>query len=333
MPYLSNGKVRHIFDSKPVDPAYIQTFPEKLTARVFLSQKYTSISIGGSKKYGTFRYRPNTTLDLGVGATWKFLTLNLSYGIPGLNNGTSEKGKTRYLDLQTHAYLKRFMVDFYGQFYKGYYISNNGKFPNFPEFYKKPDLSVNLLGLSANYIFNSSRFSYRSTLIQNEWQKKSAGTFLVGLEFYYGILNSDNTILPNELLLDFPQRNTQKLRFVNFGPSFGYAYTYVYKEKWFATGSVSFAIASDYTKEFYPSSNQNNFSISSNFSYRGGIGYNSKYWTASLSIVNNNVQAKGASSETAYVIKTGNIRLTYAKRLDLTRKQRKALEIIEKKIP
>lgn len=333
MPYLSYGKVRHIFTRKSIDPAYIQTFPEKLTARAFLSKKYTSISIGGSKKFGTFSYKPNTTLDLGVGATWKFLTLNLSYGIPGLNNGTSEKGKTHYLDLQTHAYLKRFTIDFYGQFYKGYYISNNGKFPNFPGYYKKPDLSVSLLGFSTNYIFNSSRFSYRSTLIQNEWQKKSAGTFLVGLEFYYGILNSDKTILPQELLLDFPQSNTQKLRFVNFGPSFGYAYTFVYKSNWFATGSVSFGITSDYSKEFYPTSTENNFSISSNFSYRSGIGYNSKKWTASLSIVNNNVQAKGASSETPYVIKTGNIRLTYARRLNLSRKQRKALQIIEKKMP
>src|SRR5690606_30193716 len=154
-----------------------------------------------------------------------------------------------------------------------------GKFPDFPDYYKKPDLRVRLFGVSTNYIFNNSRFSYRASLIQNEWQKQTAGTFLVGLEFYYGILNSDKTILPNELLIDYPQRNVQKLRFVNFGPSFGYAYTFVYKTNWFATGSVSFAITSDYSKEFYPETIKDNFSISSNFSYRGGIGYNSENWT------------------------------------------------------
>jgi len=317
-PFLCIGKISALFSNeRESDSTFIQSYDSELILRTYLSQKYTSISIGGSDSLMSFKYRPNTTLNFGVGATWKSFTLNLAYGFPGLNEGSSKKGKTKYLDLQSHIYSKRWVADIFGQFYKGYYIDAKENFPTFPEYYQKPDLKVRLVGFSWNYIFNHNRFSYRATLIQNEWQKKSAGTLLLGFDFYYGVLNSDKTILPLEIINYFPQENTKRLRFVNFGPGIGYAYTFVYRENWFATASLTASLTSDFTKENHLTFSQNNHSISSNLLYRGGIGYNSRNWTASISIVNSTVLAEGASTKSPYIFRTGNYRLTYARRFVL----------------
>src|SRR5690606_25180155 len=82
----------------PPDSAFIATYADFLTTRVYLSQKYTSIAMGGSSEYPDFRYRPNTSLNMGIGVTYHSLSLNLALGIPGINNEAA-KGETKYLDL------------------------------------------------------------------------------------------------------------------------------------------------------------------------------------------------------------------------------------------
>lgn len=314
--------------SNVIDSHYVSSYNQEITGRIYLSQKYTSLSIGGTKDIPSFRYRPNTTLNLGIGATYKSFTLNLAYGFPGLNADGSERGKTKYLDCQAHIYSPKWVIDFLGQFYNGYYISAPDYVSGYPGFYIRPDLKVRLLGTSIYYIVNHRKFSYRAALLQNEWQTRSAGTFLVGFDAYYGQFFGDQPFVPKEMAHHFPQGNVQRYRFINFGPGMGYAYTYVYQKNWFATGSATVNMTVDFSKETEPDQYQNHLSLSPNITYRIAAGYNSRTWGVSASLVNNTIATQGASNKNAYFIRTGNYRVTLSRRFKPGKKTSKIIQPI-----
>lgn len=313
------------------DSNYVYSYKDDITARLYLSQKYTSIGVPASSTNKRFRYIPNTSLNTGIGATYKNATLNLGVGLPLLNTYKRDRGRTRYLDLQAHLYPSKFVFDFYGQFYKGYFIAPKNFINNAPEFYYKPDLRVLLLGTSAMYVFNHQKFSHRSAFIQDEWQKKSAGTLLLGADFYYGTLNSDSLILPDEIASNYIQGDVSRMRFINFGPSFGYAYNYIYKQNWFICASATVNTAINFVNEKTEGNKKSSkTSLYPNLFYRMAIGYNSNRWVVSASLLNSVISVNGAKNEGLYLMNTGNYRLTFARRFTPSKKVKSVLEPVEK---
>jgi hypothetical protein len=219
------------------DSSYYVSYENLITGRFYFSKKYTSLKFRDATEDFNITYRPNTTLNMGVGATYRWATLNLAYGF-GFLNPDRGRGKTKYLDLQFHSYGRRFITDVFGQFYRGFFLTRKsaGTFNN--EYYLRPDLHVNQVGASVQYILNHKKFSYRASFLQNEWQKKSAGTFIFGLEAYGGRIKADSTIVPSMVNSEEAQRNTDLLRFFEVGPNAGYAYTLTMARAPFTIGKV-----------------------------------------------------------------------------------------------
>lgn len=297
-----------------VDSNYIKTFPAEFPGRFFFSQKYTSIELGGSKGQKNLRYRPNTTINLGVGVTYRMITLNLAYGFPFMNQD-KDKGKTKYLDLQSHIYPRHWTIDFNGQFYKGYFLFPRGFATNDPnKFYVRPDMGVSLFGITLYNMLNGNRFSYKAALIQTEWQQKSSGTFLVGGEVYAGAFSADSAIVPSMLKDQYAQQGVNRIRFLEIGPGGGYAYTLVIRKHFFLMGSGTINFDVGYSREYTADKSKDQWSLRPNLLYRGVIGYNSRQWNLNFSWVGNRIAVRGASSNDLYYFRTGNLRLTLAKR-------------------
>lgn len=312
-----------------VDSVFIKTYEQELLVRTFFSQKYTSVELGGAKNITNLRYRPNTTLNLGIGATYRMVTINLAYGFPFINRDKGE-GKTRYLDLQAHIYPRRWTIDFNGQLYKGYYLSPKGLGNNDPSaHYLRPDIKVSVFGLTAYNMINGDRLSYRAALLQNEWQQKSSGTWLIGGEIYGGYFSGDSSLVPSLLSNDYSQRNIRKIAFFELGPGAGYAYTLVVRKHFFIMGSATANLDLGHTREFSAFGSKDWLSIRPNLLYRGVVGYNSRHWNLSLSLIGNRIAVKGASSDEAYYFRTGNFRLTLAKRFLPGPKLHRYLKIFE----
>ena len=314
-----------------VDTSYIQTFDDRLTGRFYFSQKYTSIRIKTSRQMQDLRFRPNTTVNMGLGATYRSLTLNLAYGFPFMNRDR-EKGTTRYLDLQSHIYTRNWSMDFFGQLYKGYYLHPRGLATPDPEkFYVRPDMGVSLFGIAVYHIQNGKRFSYRAAMVQNEWQKKSAGTWLLGGEIHAGSFSGDSSFIPTSLSEANEQPSIRKVRFLEAGPGAGFAYTLVIGKHWFLTLSSTLALDISLSKEYNDGNSHDKFSVSPNFMYRGVAGYNSNSWNVSFSTVGMQVAVKGAASRHQYLFSTGNYRLTIAKRFLPGQRLKKQLKWLEPK--
>lgn len=122
------------------------------------------------------------------------------------------------------------------QAYKGYYISNPGDFINWNEKYypQLPDMRVLTLGISAFYMFNSNKFSYRAAFKGNQIQKKSAGSITAGLFGVFDKIRTDNGFVPKELVdstdIVFDLKSFQAF---TVGVNVGYMYTFVIKKGFF----------------------------------------------------------------------------------------------------
>ncbi len=298
------------------DSSYYDTYPKLITGRVFFSGKYTHFNIQGNRGVRPLRYRPNGALNLGVGVTYGPITLNASFPLSFINPDNDVKGKTRSLDLQTHIYTRKWLVDLLGQFYGGFYLRPKGyASDNQLSFYQRPDIKVRKLGFSAFNILNYDRFSYKAAFLQNEWQKKSAGTFLVGAEAYYGLVKADSALVPEVLYNSYPQQDVAKSSFISLGPGAGYAYTFVFRENFFATASSTINTNINFVKErLDDGTSVSKTTFSPNLFFRTVVGYNNDKWSASLSWVANRITAPGVTSSRDYVFSTGNYRITFAKR-------------------
>jgi hypothetical protein len=297
------------------DTAYYMAFPNMITTRFYFSQKYTAFTLKAPGAGTDLQYRPNTSLNVGAGATYHNFSLNIAVGVDLLNPDKG-KGKTHYLDLQAHFYPEKWSIDLLGQFYKGYYLYPKGMTATpASNYYLRPDLNVHLYGISIFRILNYKKFSYRAAIIQNEWQKKSGGSLLMGAAFNYGKINSDSSLVPFPFSNDFPQAGIKDIHFVSFGPAVGYAYSLVVQKHLFITGSVSVNFNLGFSTEKGVGVAINNTDVHSFSIVRLAAGYNSSSWNISANWVGNQLPIAGSTFSEKYSLKTGNYRFIIAKKI------------------
>ena len=309
------------------DSSYYVSYDHQITSRFYFSKKYTSLGFRNTEDSYNLTFRPNTTLNMGVGATYKWATLNLAYGF-GFLNPERGRGDTKYLDLQFHTYGRSFIVDFFGQFYRGFYLTSNSTNNPGKEYYLRPDLHVNHIGTSVQYILNHKKFSYRASFLQNEWQKKSAGTFIFGVEVYGGKIDADSTIVPTLVNTTEANRNITEIQFFEFGPNAGYAYSWIIKKHFFLTGSASISLDYGETTFSDRDGSRKATGVSPNTFFRAFGGYNSSKWAISLIYVTNAVRLPTESIERQIILNTGNFRLNFIYRFAPSKKAKRYLDVV-----
>lgn len=291
------------------DSSYFETHNDLFHLRAYMIQKYNMLHYQ-NKKEGV-NYFPHTIPGLGLGFTYDWLNINLSYGFR-FNGKEEEKGKTKYLDLQVHSYAKKFVIDAFGQIYKGLYVP--GDKDSEGNFYQRPDLHTVLLGGTFQYIVNNTRFSMRSAFLQTDWQKRSAGSVLLGFEVYAGQVKADSTLLRGAQFSDEFSSEPHNDKFIQAGPTIGYAYTVVIGKHFFATGS--FAESFNYGKRILTqeSGSASTFRFSTNPSYRVVVGYNTDMWGLGIFYVNNRVNVNGTLNDYTLAMSSGTFRINYVYR-------------------
>jgi hypothetical protein len=312
------------------DTSYYQPYLNKITGRFYFSRKFTTLILRNLAKDYEVRYRPNTTLNMGIGATYKSVTLNLAYGF-GFLNPQHDKGKTKYLDLQVHSYGRKIAVDVVGSFYRGFYLTPKGKaMDNESEYYVRPDVKVNAGGVTGHYVFNHRRFSYRAAFLQNEWQKRSAGTWLAGLDIYGGTIKADSTAVPTAVDGEAAATGLKQMRFFEVGPSLGYAYTYVYKRHYFVTGAASVSLSTGFNTFYDNEGATHAVGVTPNTLFKIFGGYNSSLWAIAVLYISNGQSLARDTDKRVARLNTGNVRLNFVYRFRPNKEARKVLKVVDK---
>lgn len=301
------------------DSAYIEDHTEDLTVRLFGSRKYTYYDMVDKRLKEEVLYRPNTSNNIGFGVNYKFIGINIGFKLPFINNDDDKYGKTKYLDLQSHLYLRKLVIDFYGQYYKGYYLANR-RF-NSQVLSLRPDMYNTDLGLNVQYIFNDKRFSYRAAYLQNEYQKKSAGSFIVGGEVFAWKMKGDSALIPSDLGVEgfFDNEPFHKTSSVSIAANVGYAHTFVIKKYFFITASLTGSAGVNHTVLNYLDgrNKRREFGWQLNNTVRLSAGYNSSKYFAGIHYVDMVTRSESPVNRTYQTFGTGNFRFSVAKRFAL----------------
>jgi hypothetical protein len=165
--FLAEAQIVDKIEKVKLDTNYVEAYKDELTARLFVSRKQNGFNLSERLFNPWLKYRTNDNLLLGVGYTYSFLTLNLAVKMPFINQDDGVYGKSRYLDLNIHTIFRSYIIDFYLQWNKGYFM-----YP-IPEkvdpawnpvngYPLRGDLRTHLLGVNVQHLFNSSRYSYRA---------------------------------------------------------------------------------------------------------------------------------------------------------------------------
>lgn len=234
----NEGQMNISAQNGTMDTTYIENLSKQVNVFIYSKSKYNRLSIKNKTTNKELKYTPNDLIGLGIGFNYKWMGLSVAFNLPFINNDDDKYGRTKRLDASMNIFAHQYLVDVYFNYYKGFYIKNpeildtafdkSGAYPTIPS------MGSNNFGFSYYYVINHQKFSYRAGFIQNEKQKKMAGSMIVGFITHVSGVNADSAFVPHTLtqeIEDAKRYNIKSLSFFDIGPMFGYAYNFVIAKK------------------------------------------------------------------------------------------------------
>lgn len=261
------------------DTNYIENYYNDLIFRLYSGEKTHSIDLNDLSSPYHLKYLPNGYFNLGAGVNFRSFGLSLATKVPIFQNSEYKHGETKRFGIQSYIYSSKFTVDLLTSFLKGYYLVNSSAHLSSytkDKDYQRPDISSANIGISLNYIFNNSRFSYKAAFSDTERQKKSAGSLIAGGSIISYRTKADSAIVPREIDQKYflKSRDVSKSGVLAFNANVGYAYSLVFLRNGIFTLSYILGTGiqdNSFDRGVYSEINRWRFSM--NHSGRIGIGF------------------------------------------------------------
>lgn len=257
---------------------YIQDYPDHFFIWPVIKQRSLSFEVRREKDRKEFLvYKPNNAFSMGVGMYLLELGFELTFAVPLEEKDIQKFGKSKARDYQLNIIGKKWGGDLFYQKYSGFYLTDrDAPVPNGSPLPQRNDITTRNFGLSVNYVFRDTKFSFRSPFTYADRQLKSNGSLLA-----FGTINSfrvsgDTAITPFQYRAELgPASDFKGLRYTTLSVAPGYGHNFIYR-KFFLNLTVSIGPAYhwiEYTKN--DGTIRNDDSINSFAAARLGIGYNS----------------------------------------------------------
>ncbi|SFU20691.1 protein of unknown function [Algoriphagus locisalis] len=296
--FAQNSKLQY-------DSTYVESTRDVLASRLFFSRKYTRIVAKTPESNERYTLVPNTGLKMGLGFTYQDLTINASFPVSFLYPDKIGDWPGN-LDLQSHIYAPKVIVDFFGQFYNGYKINAENRTYS-DEDYLREDLRQMSLGINMNYLFFGDKLSIAAAWNQSSIQKKSAYSPFVGFEGYGGNMRGDSLLLPVNPETDLV--NFDRASYFMAGPNAGMAGTWVFWKNFYLTGVAAVNLSGGYTK-WRNVEERKEWGGAPTYYLRGFFGYNGPRFAVTTSYVYKNLNLiKGGPYDQA--VNTGDYRINF----------------------
>ena len=165
------------------------------------------------------------------------ISLGLSYRGLGASvaiNPAKMAGKYTDYEFNVSYYSSRFSLD--GSYHRSSTLSGDLTIGDHERHLEENDVNLKMGNLAAYYVFNHRRFSYPAAFSQSWVQRRSAGSFLLGLSIQYGHIEARDEL--RQRRPDLPDFN---VRIGNLGIGGGYAYNLVVgkRRQWLLHASMT----------------------------------------------------------------------------------------------
>ncbi len=311
-----------IFTAKK-DTNYIQSYYNDLIIRLYSGEKTHSLDLSDLNSPYHLKYLPNGYFNLGAGVNFRSFGLSLATKVPIFQNSDFKHGETKRFGIQSYIYSSKFTVDLLTSFLKGYYLVNSSahlvSYTKDKE-YQRPDISSANIGITINYIFNNSRFSYRAAFNDTERQKRSAGSLIAGGSIISYRTKADSSIVPREIDPKYflKSRDISKSGVLAFNANIGYAYSQVFLRNGIFTLSYILGIGiQDNTFGREVDSEISSWRFSMNHSGRIGIGYRFNRYYLRVGIIRSTQYTNLKYNDLGIVNGTNFMQISLGKRITL----------------
>jgi hypothetical protein len=309
------------------DSSYIETYYKDLIIRLYSGEKTHSLELSDLNSPYRLKYLPNGYFNIGAGVNFRSFGISLATKIPIFQNSEVKHGETKRFGIQSYIYTSKFAVDLLASFLNGYYLNNS--FTHFNSYtrekeYQRPDISSANFGLSVNYIFNNSHFSYRAAFSDTERQIKSAGSLLFGGSIFSYQTRADSSLVPHGINENYflKSRDISKSGVLAFNANIGYAYSLVFLKNGIFTLSYIFGSGiqdNSIDREFTNGINRWRFSV--NHSGRLGIGYRFNRYYARISVIRSTQYTSLKYNDLSIRNGTNFLQVSLGKRISLRNKK------------
>lgn len=219
-----------------VDTLYISPNRYNLTLMFEQSTWFQRYTIGDHKSETrqSVSLAPKANKKVGLYFGWRWLFFGYSIDIDKILQTKNYRSRKEFV---FNFYTPKVGFDlFYRKTSQGFKIKSYENFRIPEDSYVDTDfdgISARALGVGAYWVFNNKRFSYPAAYSQSTNQRRSAGSWLLGLHYSSHRINFDHTKLPAPLLanLQKPLKLTH-IEYTDYTVSFGYTYNWVFARNW-----------------------------------------------------------------------------------------------------
>ena len=278
--------IRKLLLRQNQDTNYIENHSDRWTLKLIGVTKFNYFKGSDNINKTDIRYRVDRRLNLGIGVSYRWFALNFTFNVGIREDSDFKNGK--FLDFQGTMFSSRQFIAASYQYYYGYKLQNVNGVPSnlYTSNPVRSDIRTIYFGLQYFFAFNYSKFSLKAPFIQNEIQKKSAGSFIIGAGFSAFVMDSDSSIVPSELKNYFEDKiRLTSLSASTISISGGYIYTFVIQKHFYVTVSLIPLLGmnlGDYTIMYRDRFKSH---ISLGLGTLNAIGYNSDSFFGGLSFI------------------------------------------------
>lgn len=174
-----------IFAQQDTLQPYAVSYEEKMTASFTYQNSSNAFFMAYEDTEGTYKaqFIPNTKQRLVAGLSYKFIDISIGF-TPNFMKTDASKLASNNFNLGFRFNYKKWYqsLTFINQ--KGFFVDYNA----YERFYL-PRFRSTKIGGTTSYVFNE-KFSYKTLFNQNQWQRKSAGSFVPNISIYYTNITS-----------------------------------------------------------------------------------------------------------------------------------------------
>lgn len=218
-------------------PENIETFPKNFLIRPRFVYPIVAVNVS-NRLFGKgekFSYMPAMPGVVGLSLKIKKVYISAAVQLPPSEALKKKYGVTKFRNINLNIQGRILNWGLFYRDYKGFYLSNYKKY--YPDWNKdslgypqSPSLRIIETGLNLAFTFNEN-FSMNAAFAQGERQKKSAGSFLMGLSERYQRIETDTSFVPPTQGGLYP--NLDKFKYGDFVSTvvyLGYGYQFVVKK-------------------------------------------------------------------------------------------------------
>lgn len=317
---------------------FIEDHNNQLNIKFDITNDYSTIFIPYEGEKATFK--SNLKASYGFVFSYRFLSIRLGIR-PGLSASEEKnKGNTDYFRFKVKLLFDKWIHHIEYNYQRGFYIENtqdiSSNSTNSDFYIQFPHLTSNSIAGSSQYKFNKN-YSVKAVESNTEIQLKSAGTFMVGLNYnFYGLKGTDAVKQEDG---DEIEERTEYNDYLGFSPILagGYYYTFVLHSYWYVNIRANPGLGFDFYKITYYSesgtSNKNKSDVF--FALNSGVsaGYNGKKFYFGGEYNYNIKSKKYVDDNVSLQPITDNFHVFVGYRFKAPKQVRKPIELIEDKVP